>query len=59
MRSTKTIAAALVATLALSGCSEKTVLTKSGLNPADFSSEYQGAPTALYTLTNKNGMEVL
>lgn len=58
MRFTKTIAAALVATLALSGCSEKTVLTKSGLNPADFSSEYQGAPTALYTLTNKNGMEV-
>lgn len=58
MKFTKIFAAAIAATLLLSGCSEKTSVTKSGLNPADFVSEYQGAPTALYTLTNKNGMEV-
>jgi len=28
------------------------------LNPADFVSEYNGAKTGLYTLTNENGMEV-
>ena len=32
--------------------------TKSGLNPDNFVSEYEGQPTALYTLTNANGMEV-
>ncbi len=47
------------AMLALASCGgNKTVLTKSGLNPDDFKSEYKGQPTALYTLTNKNGMEV-
>lgn len=58
MRFTKTFVTAVAAALVMTGCSEKTVLTKSGLNPADFVSEYQGAPTALYTLTNNNGMEV-
>jgi len=46
--------------LVLAGCSQKAAvtMTKSGLNPADFDSEYNGAKTALYTLTNENGMEV-
>lgn len=51
-----TICAAAVMIL---GCAEKTpVLTKSGLNPDDFKAERDGAPIALYTLTNKAGMEV-
>lgn len=33
-------------------------LTKSGLDPQDFVNEYNGQPTALYTLSNDNGMEV-
>ena len=32
-------------------------LTKSGLDPEKFKSEANGKPTALYTLTNENGME--
>ena len=50
----------LCAALALVACGQKAqvTLTASGLNPADFVSEYNGAPTALYTLTNENGMEV-
>ncbi len=36
----------------------ETALTKSGLNPADFDREVRGKQTALYTLTNDNGMEV-
>ena len=56
---TKISIAAAAAALLLSGCgSKEAVLTKSGLNPADFVSEYNGAATALYTLTNDNGMEV-
>ena len=60
MRFTKTAAALFTAAIVMAGCSEKstTVLTKSGLNPADFESEYNGAATGLYTLTNDNGMEV-
>ncbi len=56
----KNIAAALAtAAIVMAGCSEeKTALTKSGLDPADFEAEYNGAQTALYTLTNDNGMEV-
>ena len=40
----------------LASCSKEPVaqLTKSGLNPADFKTD----STALYVLTNKNGMEV-
>ncbi len=44
--------------LLVSSCGEKAVLTKSGLDPENFKSEYEGQPTALYTMTNKNGMEV-
>lgn len=33
-------------------------LTASGLNPADFETTIDGKQTALYTLTNANGMEV-
>ena len=49
----------LFATAALlAACAPKAALTQSGLNPKDFESEYNGAPTALYTLTNEAGMEV-
>ena len=44
--------------LTLAGCAKGPALTKSGLDPQAFVSEYNGAPTALYTLTNANGMEV-
>lgn len=36
----------------------KSASLKSGLDPKNFENEYKGAPTALYTLKNKNGMEV-
>lgn len=44
----------------IAACSEpaKPELTKSGLDPQNFVNEYNGAATALYTLTNENGMEV-
>lgn len=43
---------------ACGGHKENTVeLTKSGLNPENFKSEYKGEPTALYTLVNGNGAE--
>jgi aldose 1-epimerase len=44
----------------LAGCNQKKepVLTASGINPDDFVATYNDAPTALYTLTNANGMEV-
>ena len=58
MKYTKTIIAAALAILA-AGCAKKeSGLTKSGLDPQNFVSEYNGKPTALYTLTNANGMEV-
>ncbi len=53
----KTFFLAGVAAIALA-CAPKAELTRSGLNPKDFESSYDGAPTALYTLTNANGMEV-
>lgn len=40
-----------------SGHKDVAQLTKSGLNPEKFVSEYQGQPTALYTLVNKDGAE--
>ncbi|MBR5661629.1 MAG: galactose mutarotase [Bacteroidales bacterium] len=47
------------AALMVLGCAEKgPKLTKSGLNPEDFAAERDGGVTALYTLTNKSGMEV-
>ena len=57
----KHIYSVLAATMALLavGCAQKeSTLTKSGLDPQNFVSEYNGSPTALYTLTNANGMEV-
>lgn len=47
----------LVMASACSGHKEAAKLTKSGLNPENFVSEYQGKPTALYTLVNKEGAE--
>lgn len=46
--------------LLLGSCASKPepTLTKSGLNPEDFVAEVNGKPTALYSLTNDNGMEV-
>ena len=46
------------AVLVLAACAQKPVITASGLNPADFEGTYNGAATALYTLTNSNGTEV-
>lgn len=42
---------------ACGGHKENVTLTKSGLNPENFNSEYKGQPTALYTLTNSEGAE--
>lgn len=53
----KTVLFCAAAALLLA-CAPKTTLTKSGLNPDDFVSSYNDAPTALYTLTNASGMEV-
>lgn len=50
--------AALILTLAACGGKQQEVKTASGLNPADFQTEVDGKQTALYTLTNANGMEV-
>ena len=45
--------------LILAACTPKQpALTASGLNPLDFANTYNDAATALYTLTNGNGMEV-
>ena len=46
------------AVLVLAACAQKPVITASGLNPVDFEGTYNGAATALYTLTNSNGTEV-
>jgi aldose 1-epimerase len=45
-------------TLASCGSQPTSSLTLSGLDPAAFVAEVDGAPTALYTLTNASGMEV-
>ena len=60
MKTIKIIAAAALVILA-AGCKGKQegpVLTKSGLDPQNFVSEYNGQATGLWTLTNANGMEV-
>lgn len=49
--------ATLAFATACSGSKEESHLTKSGLNPEKFVSEYQGKPTALYTLKNSDGAE--
>ena len=58
MKHIKTVLAVAMAILAV-GCAKKDAgFTKSGLDPQDFVNEYNGQPTALYILTNANGMEV-
>lgn len=56
-------ALAIVAPMMLASCTgnksaELAQLTKSGLDPKNFESTVRGKQTALYTLTNANGMEV-
>lgn len=48
------------AVMLLGACAKKEApqTTLSGLDPQNFISEYDGQPTALYTLKNSNGMEV-
>ena len=51
--------AMLLSALLISGCCSKQCnMPISGLNPADFVTTIDGQTTALYTLTNANGMEV-
>ena len=57
-RITQIIISAAVAALGLSACSSEPALTLSGLDPQAFVGEKGGKETALYTLTNANGMEV-
>lgn len=60
IKTTKTFIACGAVAIALSACTTKEVTktTLSGLDPQNFVSEYEGKPTALYTLKNANGMEV-
>ena len=50
--------ASLAVAALVMGCAQTPTLTKSGLDPENFIAERDGAKTALYTLTNKSGMEV-
>ena len=54
----KGLFASLAAAVLFVGCAQTPTLTKSGLDPENFKAERDGAQTALYTLTNKSGMEV-
>ena len=47
-----------LAAVVLASCSNPAALTRSGLNPADFESIYDGSQTCLHTLVNSSGMEV-
>ena len=58
MKHVRIVIAAAMALLAVSCAKKGPSLTKSGLDPQNFVNEYNGQPTALYTLTNANGMEV-
>lgn len=61
IKATKTLMVCAGAMLAFSACNtnkETVQTTLSGLDPQNFVSEYEGKPTALYTLKNANGMEV-
>lgn len=53
----KTMAVAALAAFSMS-CANESSLTLSGLDPQAFVGEKNGKETALYTLTNANGMEV-
>ncbi len=50
-------AAILAMSVASCGGESKPTLTKSGLDPENFKAVHNGKETALYTLTNANGME--
>lgn len=52
--------AIIASAILLAACShpDGPALTKSGLDPEAFVAEYNGKTTALYTLTNRSGMEV-
>ncbi len=54
----KRIFAFFAAAVLVTGCARTPTITKSGLDPKDFEADRNGAKTALYTLTNKSGMEV-
>lgn len=54
----KLFLAAVAAIIAVSCTNTKDTLTVSGLDPQNFISETEAGKTALYTLSNKNGMEV-
>lgn len=61
MKDLRLVALAGMSALMIAACSTGKVeqkLTKSGLDPEKFRSEYRGDSTALYTLTNAAGMEV-
>lgn len=61
MKDLRLVALAGMSVLMIAACSTGKVeqkLTKSGLDPEKFRSEYRGDSTALYTLTNASGMEV-
>ena len=52
------LACALAGFVACNNGTKEVKLTASGLDPENFKAEYNGDSTALYTLTNANGMEV-
>lgn len=59
----KSIILAGIIAIAFNACSQRpqtpeATLTKSGLDPQQFEANIDGKQTHLYTLTNKNGMEV-
>ena len=54
----KKVLFAVCAAAVVCACASEQAITKSGLDPKDFESEYEGHPTALYTLTGGSGMEV-
>lgn len=61
MKDLRLVALAGMSALMIAACSTGKVeqkLTKSGLDPEKFRSEYRGDSTALYTLTTASGMEV-
>lgn len=59
-KGTKSFLICVGGALALTACAPKETAqtTLSGLDPKNFVAEYEGQPTALYTLKNSNGMEV-
>lgn len=57
MKNKVIISVFLGALLASCSVSDKTGLTKSGLNPENFEAVIDGKHTSLYTLTNANGIE--